>query len=498
MTSSCNPQTEELPLATSTSLLFVGDLSQFCTEKDLFGAFAKYGPVISAQIRKGRSGDSLMHGFVELQDVAKAQKAIESLNDTKFMGRRMRVNWAYSTLPPREKESWVQLHVSFVTRELNYVVTEATLDSVFSPFGEIADISLKKHVRDHETLVQSGYGFVYFFQPEGAVAARETVRKRLINGVTYDCSLSYRSEQDLKGKSAVMKAESKGNSPSGSVSSSMSHDTKASVAMHPHHNNQQQNQQQPYLHQPQVMQQFVPQMPMQFVPMQPMYTAAYPLPYAGNNALPQHYQGNGISSQLSPMLVPNPIQTSHNASSPPMPYVIPPPMMPTPVFIPSPHAMFSPSSMTHSPSSPYSSSPPQQQFMQQYMQGSSSPNHQSPLSYHMQALPHPQSVPSSAHTPTEHGQQFLGVASLSSASSEASTQRMIQSQSNSLSRNPSGSPLHQNQFVPEYPPLGESMMPVTPTMFYTRPPLHHTPSGNNVQYIMAMPAPPLRTPSNHQ
>ena len=90
MTSSCNPQTEELPPATSTSLLFVGDLSQFCTEKDLFGAFAKYGPVISAQIRKGRSGDSLMHGFVELQDVAKAQKAIESLNDTKFMGRRMR------------------------------------------------------------------------------------------------------------------------------------------------------------------------------------------------------------------------------------------------------------------------------------------------------------------------------------------------------------------------------------------------------------------------
>lgn len=384
----------------------------------------------------------------------------------------------------------MQLHVSFVTRELNYIVTEATLDSVFSPFGEIADISLKKHVRDHETLVQSGYGFVYFFQPEGAVAARETVRKRLINGVTYDCSLSYRSEQDLKGKSAGMKAESKGNSPCGSVSSSMSHDTKAPQVMHPHQSNQQQNQ--PYMHQPQMMQQFVPQMPMQFVPMQPMYTAAYPVPYANNNAIPtQQYQGNGISSQLSPMLVPNPIQTSHNTSSPPMPYVIPPPMMPAPVFIPSPHAMFS-------PSSPYSSSPPQQQFMQQYMQGSSSPNHQSPLSYHMQALPLPQPVPSTAHTPTEHGQQFLGVASLSSVSSEASTQRMVQNQSNSLSRNPSGSPLHQNQFVPEYPLTGESMMPVTPTMFYARPPLHHTPSGNSVQYIMAMSAPPLRTPSNHQ
>jgi RNA recognition motif-containing protein len=144
-----------------------------------------------------------MHGFVELQDSKYAQKAIDNLNDTKLLGRRMRVNWAYSTLPPRNKDSWVQLHVSFVTRELNYIVTEATLDSIFVGFGEIADICLKRHVRDHDTLVQSGYGFIYFFHPEGAVAASETIRKKLINGVTYDCSLSYRSEQDLKGKCNV-------------------------------------------------------------------------------------------------------------------------------------------------------------------------------------------------------------------------------------------------------------------------------------------------------
>lgn len=82
--------TESMISSISTCLLFVGDLSSFCTELDLTTAFVPYGPVLSAKIRKGRSGDSLMHGFVELQDSNYAQKAIDNLNDTKLLGRRMR------------------------------------------------------------------------------------------------------------------------------------------------------------------------------------------------------------------------------------------------------------------------------------------------------------------------------------------------------------------------------------------------------------------------
>lgn len=92
MTSTVSPQAEEISSnqPTSMNLLFVGDLSHFCTEKDLAGVFMQFGPIISTQIRKGRSGDSLMHGFVELEEISQAQKAIEVLNDSKFMGRRMR------------------------------------------------------------------------------------------------------------------------------------------------------------------------------------------------------------------------------------------------------------------------------------------------------------------------------------------------------------------------------------------------------------------------
>lgn len=92
----------------------------------------------------------------------------------------------------------MQLHVSFVTRELQIQINEELLDSIFGSFGEVADITLKKYVRDGETLVQSGYGFIYYFQAEAAKAATAAIKKRLINGVTYDSSLSYRSEQVLQ------------------------------------------------------------------------------------------------------------------------------------------------------------------------------------------------------------------------------------------------------------------------------------------------------------
>lgn len=70
--------------------LFVGDLSFYCTETDLKQLFSVYGKTKRAEIKRGRFGDSLMHGFVELDTVHGAQLAIQNLNTTKFLGRRLR------------------------------------------------------------------------------------------------------------------------------------------------------------------------------------------------------------------------------------------------------------------------------------------------------------------------------------------------------------------------------------------------------------------------
>lgn len=80
----------------SRSTLFVGDLSHFCTEDHLKRIFAPYGPsvngisTVSAEIKRGKYGDSLMHGFVYLTNIKSAEQAISDLNNKKIMGRYMR------------------------------------------------------------------------------------------------------------------------------------------------------------------------------------------------------------------------------------------------------------------------------------------------------------------------------------------------------------------------------------------------------------------------
>ncbi len=74
----------------SSKTLFVGDLSYFCTEEDLLSIFSGYGPILTVRVRRGITGDSLMHGFVALASAESAQRAIRDLDGIEFMGRNMR------------------------------------------------------------------------------------------------------------------------------------------------------------------------------------------------------------------------------------------------------------------------------------------------------------------------------------------------------------------------------------------------------------------------
>ena len=69
------------------------------TEDDLEALFAEHGAVTSANIISDKySGRSRGFGFVEMEDDAAAEAAIEALNETEHSGRALRVNQA----KPRE------------------------------------------------------------------------------------------------------------------------------------------------------------------------------------------------------------------------------------------------------------------------------------------------------------------------------------------------------------------------------------------------------------
>lgn len=71
--------------------LFVGDLSFFCTEADLFQLLSSFGRVESLRIvfneQKSRS---LMFGFIIMSAFEEAEAAVHYLNNQLFMGRKMK------------------------------------------------------------------------------------------------------------------------------------------------------------------------------------------------------------------------------------------------------------------------------------------------------------------------------------------------------------------------------------------------------------------------
>ncbi|MDD2552086.1 MAG: RNA-binding protein [Dysgonamonadaceae bacterium] len=75
--------------------IFVAGLSYQINDADLKELFDEYGTVSSAKIITDRdSGRSKGFGFVEMDDEAEAQRAIEELNDAEYDGRTLAVSVA--------------------------------------------------------------------------------------------------------------------------------------------------------------------------------------------------------------------------------------------------------------------------------------------------------------------------------------------------------------------------------------------------------------------
>ena len=80
--------------------IYLGNIAWSMTEDDIEALFAEFGTVSSVKIITDKySGRSKGFGFVEMDDDAAAQAAIDALNDSEQDGRNLRVNQAR----PRER-----------------------------------------------------------------------------------------------------------------------------------------------------------------------------------------------------------------------------------------------------------------------------------------------------------------------------------------------------------------------------------------------------------
>ena len=80
--------------------IYLGNIAWSMTEDSVEALFAEFGTVSSVKIITDKySGRSKGFGFVEMDDDAAAQAAIDALNDSEHDGRNLRVNQAR----PREE-----------------------------------------------------------------------------------------------------------------------------------------------------------------------------------------------------------------------------------------------------------------------------------------------------------------------------------------------------------------------------------------------------------
>ncbi len=77
-----------------SSKLYVGNLNYAVTKEQLEELFSKFGEVKNVNLFEGKG-----FGFVEMANIEDAEKAMQSLNNTPFEGRNLKVEEAR---PPRK------------------------------------------------------------------------------------------------------------------------------------------------------------------------------------------------------------------------------------------------------------------------------------------------------------------------------------------------------------------------------------------------------------
>ena len=84
--------------------LFVGNLDPNISDEELGESFATYGPVLRAEVVRARGGRGRGFGYVELESVDGAERAISELHGREMYGRAVTVAEARAFRPRSRME----------------------------------------------------------------------------------------------------------------------------------------------------------------------------------------------------------------------------------------------------------------------------------------------------------------------------------------------------------------------------------------------------------
>eukprot|EP01033_Poteriospumella_lacustris_P010497 gene10497-7467_t len=151
----------------------------------------------------------LSYGFVKFSNVASAQLAMHDLNGVILCGRPLKIGKALSRSNKKEDElehrqayATASVHVTFISHQVERIVTEESLRFLFGRFGQVVDAIICKSNVDQRQARQSGYGFIHFAGGvegvEASFTAAQTLSDVMIDEVNYKCKISKDLENQLK------------------------------------------------------------------------------------------------------------------------------------------------------------------------------------------------------------------------------------------------------------------------------------------------------------